>query len=84
MSDTGNLMNLLSARRTLSLQGVAYLLRQQAIANGSDLEGWRLARRMRDAATDNQLSDVEQELGRYIQRNTSQTRDYSPALTRVA
>lgn len=52
-----------------SLQRSAYVLRQYAINGGGDLEGWRLARRMRDAETLHQFSSVESELGRYLKRN---------------
>jgi hypothetical protein len=58
-----------SVRRAHAMQQSAYALRQQAL-NGGSIEGWRLARRMRDATTLKQLSAVETELGLYL-RSTS-------------
>ena len=48
------------------LEGSAYALRQHAIASGRDLEGWRLARRMRDAASLRELNSVQRDLGSYL------------------
>jgi len=55
-----------SSRRARTLQTSAYTLRQHAISAGGDLEGWRLARRMRDAASLREVSAVERELGSYL------------------
>jgi hypothetical protein len=55
--------------RAQSLQSSAYALRQHVIKGGSDIEGWRLARRMREASSLHQFSAVERELGDYLQRH---------------
>ncbi len=60
----------MSGHRARTRQSSAYALRQHAISIGGDLEGWRLARRMRDAATPHQVRAVESELGRYLQRHS--------------
>ena len=57
-----------AGHRARSLQGSAYALRQHAIVGG-DIEGWRLARRLRDAETLDQFNTLEHELGHYLQRN---------------
>lgn len=61
--------------RARSLRISAYSLRQHAINGGSDIQAWRLARRMREANTVHQLSAVERELEVYMRRNPS----YLPA-----
>ena len=55
-----------SGRRVLNLQSTAYTLRQHAISRGGDIEGWRLARKMRDVASLNQVDAIEQEFGSYM------------------
>ena len=55
-----------SGSRVLNLQSTAYTLRQQAISRGGDIEGWRLARRMRDVASLNQVDEIEREFGSYL------------------
>ncbi|MBC7504256.1 hypothetical protein FNL55_15560 [Tardiphaga sp. vice352] len=56
-------------RRAYCLQNAAYDLRQHAI-EGGNIEGWRLARRMRDADTLHQYRVVERELKIYLQRHS--------------
>ena len=43
-------------------QTTAYALRQLALGPRGDLEGWQLARRMRDATTLPQVTTVERQL----------------------
>lgn len=69
MTNTHSSMDHAIGHRARSLQSSAYALRQHAINAGADIEGWRLARRMRDAETLHQFGAVEYELGRYLQRN---------------
>jgi hypothetical protein len=45
--------------RTLSI--AARAVRERAILDGDDLEGWRLARLMRDALNDGQVNVAERE-----------------------
>ncbi|MDB5652898.1 MAG: hypothetical protein JWQ94_511 [Tardiphaga sp.] len=68
MTDTQNnlLRDVANTGRVLNLQSTAYTLRQHAINAGRDLEGWRLARRMRDVASPNQIDALEHELTRYL------------------
>lgn len=54
--------------RAHCLHNAAYGLRQQAI-KGGNIEGWRLARRMRHANTLHQCTVVERELKIYLQRH---------------
>ena len=56
----------IASGRARKLQTSAYTLRQHAIDAGSDLEGWRLSRRMRDAASLREVNAVERELGHYL------------------
>ena len=67
MTDNSNFADNSRGRRSRTLQGSAYTLRQHAIKSGGDLEGWRLARRMRDAASWRELTTVERDLGQYLQ-----------------
>ena len=55
-------------RRARCLQNAAFDLRQHAI-EGGNIEGWRLARRMREATTQHQCGLVERELNIYLQRH---------------
>ena len=52
--------------RQMTLQRSAYRLRQHAIRSGSDIEGWRLARRMRDADSLPQALAAERDFGIYL------------------
>jgi hypothetical protein len=56
-------------RRAHSLHHAAYGLRQQALKCGN-IEGWQLARRMRDADTLQQCTIVERELKIYLLRHS--------------
>lgn len=69
MIDPKTSTDFMSGPRARTRQSSAYVLRQHAIKIGGDLEGWRLARRMRDAETLHQVTAVERELGRYLQRH---------------
>ena len=68
MTKTQTSMDHSVGHRARSLQSSAYAVRQHAI-DGGDIEGWRLARRMRDAETLDQFSTLEHELGHYLRRN---------------
>ena len=66
MTDSTLFFDHFGGHRARSLQGSAYTLRQHAINSGGDLEGWRLARRMRDAASLRELTSAERDLSRYL------------------
>jgi hypothetical protein len=70
MTDTKMPIDLLSGDHARACQSSAYMLRQHAINTGGDIEGWRLARRMRDAATLHQFIAVAGELATYMQSHT--------------
>lgn len=66
ISTTANIVPI--GRLAHGLQSAAYDLRQQAI-EGGNIEGWRLARRMRDVDTLHQCRVVERDLKIYLQRH---------------
>jgi hypothetical protein len=53
--------------RCRTLGTAAHAVRQRAIRNGGDLQGWRLSRLMRDAGTDIQVNVAEREYGAWLQ-----------------
>jgi hypothetical protein len=53
-------------QRCRTLDAAAHTVRQQAIRKGSDLDGWRLARLMRDAGTDAQVNLAERKYGVWL------------------
>lgn len=56
--------------RLAQLRDAAYNVRQRAISTGGDLEGWRLARLMRDAQSSSQLNVAERWFGRWFLTRT--------------
>ena len=63
--------------RLRDLKNAAYNVRQRAIDTGGDLEGWRLARLMRDARSLPQARAAEHIFSIWM-------RSHSPAIDRVA
>ena len=55
-----------SERRRRILAEDAYLVRQRAIHRGDDIEGWRLSRLMRDAATPFEVATAERRYQRWL------------------
>jgi hypothetical protein len=55
-------------RRLRVLHDAAYGVRQRAISRGDDLEGWRLARLMRDAETRYQLVVAERRYAGWLKK----------------
>lgn len=64
-------------KRLRDLKNAAYNVRQRAIDAGGDLEGWRLARLMRDARSLRQTQAAERIFGIWM-------RSHAPAIDQVA
>lgn len=56
----------ISGKRLRDLKDAAYNVRQRAISTGGDLEGWRLARLMRDAKSLPQANVAESRFGVWL------------------
>lgn len=54
--------------RCRHLNDSAHDVRQWAVDHGQDIEGWRLARLMRDADTDTQVKIAERRYGLWLRR----------------
>ena len=52
--------------RCRALDTAAHGVRQRAIRKGDDLDGWRLARLMRDADTDTQINVAERKFDAWL------------------
>jgi hypothetical protein len=59
-----------SNTRMTGLQDTAYRVRQQAISAGGDLEGWRLARAMRDVTSYADADAIELKLAIWLKART--------------
>jgi hypothetical protein len=57
------------SQRCRTLDAAAHAVRQQAVQRGSDLNGWRLSRLMRDADTDALVNIAELKYGVWLQTN---------------
>jgi hypothetical protein len=55
-----------SSGRLSRLQETAYNVRQHAISAGGDLEGWRLARAMREASSLHEAASAEHKLTAWL------------------
>lgn len=64
-------------KRLRDLKDAAYNVRQRAIDTGGDLEGWRLARLMRDAKSLLQANAAERSFGAWLH-------SHSPTVDQVA
>jgi IS5 family transposase len=58
-------------QRCHTLNVAAYAVREQAVTRGCDLDGWRLARSMREANTDTQVNAAERDYGVWLRRPIS-------------
>jgi hypothetical protein len=54
-------------QRCRTLDTAAHAVRQRAIRNGRDLDGWHLSRLMRDAGTDRQVNIAERKYRVWLQ-----------------
>ncbi|MET0724527.1 MAG: hypothetical protein ABWY64_27375 [Tardiphaga sp.] len=59
--------------RLKTLRSSAYRLRQHAIKTGGDIEGWQLARRMRDADSVPAALAAERDFGAYVRSHALET-----------
>jgi hypothetical protein len=59
------------SQRCHSLNIAADVVRKRAVVRGCDLDGWRLARLMRDASTDAQVNVAERKLAAWLQGNSA-------------
>jgi hypothetical protein len=57
------------SQRCRSLSVAARAVRERAVRRGSDLEGWRLSRLMREASTDAQVNVAEREFSTWLRAN---------------
>jgi hypothetical protein len=57
------------SQRCRTLDVATHTVRQQAVQRGSDLNGWRLSRLMRDADTDALVKIAELKYGVWLQTN---------------
>jgi hypothetical protein len=57
------------SQRCRSLSVAARTVRERAVMRGSDLDGWRLSRLMREASTDEQVNVAEREFRAWLQAN---------------
>ena len=60
-----------SERRRRILAEYAYRVRQRAIRRGDDIDGWRLSRLMRDAATPFEVTTAERRYQRWLRASRS-------------
>lgn len=56
--------------RIIELHDIAYKVRQYAITSGGDLEGWKLARTMRDASSYAETHAAELKLASWLKART--------------
>lgn len=56
-------------QRCHNLNTAAVAVRERAVARGYDLDGWRLARLMRDASTDAQVNVAERKFNAWLRSN---------------
>jgi hypothetical protein len=56
-------------QRCHDLNIAAVAVRERAVMRGCDLDGWRLARLMRDASTDAQVNVAERKFDAWLQGN---------------
>ena len=58
-------------QRCHNLNVAAVVVRERAVMRGYDLDGWRLARLMRDASTDAQVNVAERKFNAWLRSNPS-------------
>ncbi len=54
------------SQRCRSLNAAAHAVRERAVTRGCDIDGWRLARLMREASTDAQVNVAERRFRRWL------------------
>jgi hypothetical protein len=60
--------------RIAQLHREYYEVRQHSIGGGADIDGWRVARLMRDAQTPVQADDADRKLNAWIKKTHSNSR----------